>query len=379
MNHIKVLERAWHTIWNYRALWLFGAVLALVTFSWGTAAIFDGADDWDADDWGRRAVVVTRQSGETFPEALRRTMREEVDEANRELSALFSTELGIGLKVHVLVLAAVLTGIAVIAYVVAKIARYVSETALIRMVGHYQETGERLRVGQGLRLGWSRSAWRLFLINLFVDILALLAGILLFALIFAPLPLWVNGSEAVIFAFAFLTGGLVLLAIAVVIVAATAVSVWKRLARQACALEGLRVTESIGRGWRILWQHLKDAGLMWLITFGVHLGWSVAIVPVVLLLLGAGLMIAGLPAVAAGGLAGLVATADAPVFVGLALGIPIFLLVLVAPLVFLGGLREVFVSSLWTFTYRQLQHQQGAEPAPLPALGPSGLEAAPAA
>jgi hypothetical protein len=65
--------------------------------------------------------------------------------------------------------------------------------------------------------------------------------------------------------------------------------------------------------------------------------------------------------------------------VGLALGIPIFLLVLVAPLVFLGGLREVFVSSLWTFTYRQLQHQQGAEPAPLPAVGTSGLEAAPAA
>jgi hypothetical protein len=164
-----------------------------------------------------------------------------------------------------------------------------------------------------------------------------------------------------------------------VIVAATAVSVWKRLARQACALEGLGVTAAIGRGWWVMRQHLKDAGLTWLITFGLHLGWSVAMVPVVLLLVGAALMIGGLPAVAAGGLAGLAASGDTPIFVALALGIPVFLLVLFAPLVLLAGLRQVFVSSLWTLTYQELDALEGLDAEPLPAVGKPGLEAAPAA
>jgi hypothetical protein len=371
MNHTKVLKRGWHTLWHYRALWIFGIILALVTFSWKTAALFD-----DDSDWERQGVTITRLPGETFPEAFRRTMQQEVDEANRELNALFAKGLGIGLRVNVLAIFAVLIGLVTIAFVVAKIARYVSETALIRMVGEYQETGERLSVWQGLRLGWSRSAGRLFLIDLLVDVLAVLAGILLFGLIFVPLPLWVNGSEGVIFTFAFLTAGLFFVAIGVVIVAATVACVLKRLARQACALEGLGVTEAIRRGGWTLWQHLKDAGLMWLIAFGLRVVWSVAMVPVVLLLVGAGLMLGGLPGIAAGGLAGLVATADAPVFVALALGISIFLLVLVGPLVLLGGLRQVFVSSLWTLTYQELQSLESSESEPLPAIGASGLEAA---
>jgi hypothetical protein len=237
-----------------------------------------------------------------------------------------------------------------------------------------------MSVWQGFRLGWSRRAWRLFLIDLCINVLATLAGILLFGLIFVPLPLWVNGSEGVIFTFALLTGGLFFVSIGVVIVAATAASLLKRLSRQACALEGLRVDEAIREGWLVLRQHLKDAGLMWLITLGVRLGWSVAMVPVVLLLVGAGLVIGGLPALAAGGLAGLLAaTGDTPVFVALALGVPMFLLVLIGPLVLLGGLREVFVSSLWTLTYGELHGLESFESEPLPAVHASGLEAAPAA
>jgi hypothetical protein len=162
----------------------------------------------------------------------------------------------------------------------------------------------------------------------------------------------------------------------VVIVAATAVSVLKRRSHQACALEGLGVAGAIRKGSWALRQHLKDAGLMWLITFGLRLGWSVAMVPVVLMLVGAGVMMGSLPALAAGGLAGLTTTADTPVFVALALGLPIFLLVLVGPLALLRGLREVFVSCLWTLTYQELQSLESAESEPLPAIGASGLEAA---
>jgi hypothetical protein len=374
MNHTEVLKRAWHTVWHYRALWVIGMILALVTFSWSTVGLLDR--DGESEGQG---VTITRLRGETFLEATRRTIGQEVDEANRELSELFSRALGVGVKVDVLAIVAALMAAATFALVLAKIVRYVSETALIRMVGAYQETGERMSVWQGFRLGWSRRAWRLFLIDLCINVLATLAGILLFGLIFVPLPLWVNGSEGVIFTFALLTGGLFFVSIGVVIVAATAASLLKRLSRQACALEGLRVDEAIREGWLVLRQHLKDAGLMWLITLGVRLGWSVAMVPVVLLLLGAGLMVGGLPALAAGALAGLAATADFPVFVALAVGIPVFLLVLVGPLVLLGGLREVFLSSLWTLTYRALHGLESFESHPVPAVDASGLEPAPAA
>jgi hypothetical protein len=371
VNHIGVLGRSWHTLWHYRALWIFGIVLALVTVSWETAALLDRDDDWE-----RQGITVTRLPGETVWEAFRRTIGEEVDEANRELNRLLYRERGIGLKVGVLSILAVLMGIAAMAYVIAKIARYVSETALIRMVGQYQETGERVDVRQGLRLGWSRSAWRLFLIDLLITVMAILAAVLLFGLILAPLPLWVNGSEGVIFAFAFLTGGLLLAAIGVVVVAGVAASLLKRLARQACALDGLTAIQAIGEGFRVLRRHPKDAGLMWLIVLGLKLGFAVAMVPVVFFLLGAGLVVGGFPALAAGGLAGLATTADVPVFVALALGLPMFLLVLFGPLVLMGGLREVLLSSVWTLSYQALHGLKRPESEALPTFNAPGLEAA---
>lgn len=373
MNHVEVLKQAWKMLWSYRALWVFGIVLAIVTSAWGGWTLYDRDVEWE-----EQGITITRLPGETFWEAFQRTMRQELDEANRELNALLQEELGLDVELNVLVVYAVMLALAVVIIVAAKIARYVSETALIRMVGTHAETGERLSVGQGLRLGWSRRAWRLFLIDLLVAVLAVLAGLLLFGLILGHLPLWVDGSEGVIFAFAFLTGGLLLMAIMVVIVAATGITVLKRLAHQACALDDIKVTAAIGRGWRAMRHHLKDAALTWLITFGLRVAWPGLIVPVVFLLLGVGLLVAGLPAVAAGGLTGLFTTGDTPIFVGLALGLPLFLLILVAPLAWLNGLGKVFVSSLWTMTYRELQGLARPAPEPQPAVRTSGLEPAPA-
>ena len=374
MKHIEVFNRAWETVWSYRALWAFGTILALVTFSWPAAAVLDRDQDWT--DQG---IQITVLDGETFWDAFQRTKRQQVDEANRELSELLTKELGIDVEPDVRIVAATLIGLTIVAFLVAKVAGYVSETALIRMVGTYVDRSERLGVRRGLRLGWSRSALRLFLVNLIINGLGIVATLLLFAVILAPLPLWVDSSEGVVFTFALLTGGLFFVAIFAVIIASAALSAWKRLSRQACALEGLTAVEAVRRGWRILLRHPKDAGWTWAITWGVRLGWAAAVVPLVLLLVGVGLLISGLPAVSAGGLVGLATTGDTPIFVGLALGVPIFLLVLIAPLVLLSGLRETVVSTLWTLTYRELDSLEGVEPAHIPVVGASGLEAAPSA
>jgi hypothetical protein len=370
MQHIGVLKRAWHIVWSYRALWIFGIIFALVTFSWGPWALLDSDDDWE-----REAIVITTLDGETFWDTFQRTMRTEMTEANQAFNELLGEDLGLDVQVHLLTVIGIMTALAVVAFIVAKIARYVSETALIRMVGAYQETGERLRVRQGLRMGWSRSAWRLFLVNLIIDLMAALAAILLFVLIFATLPLWVNGPEGVIFVFAFLTAGLFFIALAAVIVLAALTSAWKRMARQACALDGMGVTEAVGRGFTMVRRHLRDVGLTWLITAGVGLGWTAAIVPLVILLLGAGLIIGGLPGLAGAGLVSGGGSEEVPIFVGLAVGLPILLLVLIGPLVFLDGLREVLVSSLWTLTYRELHGLALVEPERVPGLDAPGMDA----
>jgi hypothetical protein len=125
-------------------------------------------------------------------------------------------------------------------------------------------------------------------------------------------------------------------------------------------------------------QNLKGVGPVWLVAAGVRLCWPVAMVPVGLLLLGAGTVLGGLPAVLVGGLTSAASTGETPVFLALAVGIPIFLLVLVAPLAFLGGLREVFLSSTWTLTYRELRAVRAVEKEPqrVPELDASGREAA---
>jgi hypothetical protein len=77
------LKRAWHLVKGYRALWVFGVILALTTFSWETA-VFVRHDDGEANRWD---IVVVTQPGETIFEALPRTIGEEIDEANGETQA----------------------------------------------------------------------------------------------------------------------------------------------------------------------------------------------------------------------------------------------------------------------------------------------------
>mgnify|MGYP000659292038 CR=1 FL=1 len=37
MDYVKILKRAWETTWRYRALWVFGIILAITTASGGSS------------------------------------------------------------------------------------------------------------------------------------------------------------------------------------------------------------------------------------------------------------------------------------------------------------------------------------------------------
>lgn len=375
MDIVQIIKRAWQMLWRYRALWIWGIVLAVTTSSWSAWTLAD-LGDLREREWP--GTTVTILDGETFGQALRRTLRAEIDRANRELNMLLREELHLKLRVNVVALLVALISLVVALRILGRIAGYVSQVALIRSVDLYQETGERRGVGRGLRLGWSRSAWRLFVINLVVGLVGIGAALLLFGLLFAPLPLWIEGGEPVIFLFAFLTAALFFVALVAVILWGVALHVLKRLAWRACALDGLGVLPSIRRGYALLAGHLKQVGATWLVTAAVRWGWGAVIVPVMLALVGLGLLAGSMPGLLVGGATSVFSSGELPIFVALAVGIPLFLLVLVAPLILLAGLREVFVSATWTLSYRELRALGSRASQPVTATDVPGLEVSPA-
>ncbi|MEJ2736756.1 MAG: hypothetical protein P8189_24860 [Anaerolineae bacterium] len=348
MDYGKVLKRAWHMVVRYRALWIFGIVLGMVTFSW-ELALLGGNDNQDRVP---RGITITRLDGETFWDAVERTWNtelnwaeEDVATALRELDQLFTQELGRRFVVDVVTFLAVLAAAFVVTWIVAKIARYVSEASLIRMVGDYEDTGERQGVRQGLRLGFSRTAWRFFLIDLVINIPVLLALLLLFALASAPLIFGITGSTpATVIVGSLLSGGLFAASIVLAIVVGAFLSALKRIFRQASALEDLGALASIRRGWAVIRQKPSAVFVMWLIMLGLKFGWAVFIAlsflflfPLLIVTIVLGAVAGGLPAYLVFLLVSLVADGALPVLLAVLIGLPIFILVMLAPWFGLGG------------------------------------------
>jgi len=344
MDHTKILKRAWHILWSYRVLWLFGFILALTTASYGSSGTSYSASSSDFDREPRRY-----QLEELDPE-----LKNDLEEAFEGMIEFFEDgipsdvsntfiAIGIGLGTFILVLV-----------IVGKIFRYVSETALIRLVDEYEETEELQSIRYGFRQGWSPKAWRLFLIDLILGIPIFLVFLVFLLLVLAPNLLWASGV-------AFLGGigtiasiGLFFMLIFFAIIVSVVLGFLKHFFRRACILEDLGVIESIKQGYLVVRKNFRDAGIMWLIMVGVNIGWSIVIIPAGLLIFIVGGLIGGIIGVAVGGLTGLFLNGTMPWIFAAVVGFPIFLFIVACPLAFLNGLKETFVSSTWTLTYREL-------------------------
>jgi hypothetical protein len=251
---------------------------------------------------------------------------------------------------------------------VTTIARYVAETALIRMVDDHEKTGEQRSVREGFRMGWSRTTFRLFMIDLLIGLPVTAVFISLFLLSAAPLLLWLTQRTPMGVIGTVSSSGLFLLVVLLSIVVGAVIAVLRRFFWRASALEELGVIESIREGLHMVRQHLKDVVVMWLIMIGVRIGWAVAMIasvivlfPLILLLIVVGGAVGGLPALLVGGLTSLFVEGPVPWILGAVVGVPIFMLVVSAPWVFASGLMEVFKSSTWTLTYRELRALEGVE------------------
>jgi hypothetical protein len=345
MDHIRILRRAFEITRFYRALWVFGILVAL------TAAHGGG----NGGGGGSNAP----RNGQTpgFP---------------GQFPSFQWPNIPANVLNTIIAAAVTLICVVVILGIAFTILRYLSQTALVRMVDGYENNGERVSVRQGFRLGWSRGAFRTWLADLLFGVIGFVVFILLLLLAAAPLLLWLTHNTAASVIGTVVTIGLGMLLILLLIVVASAVSLWMEMIRREIVLGGKGVMEGIRSGWRMLTRRLGDVIIMGLILFGIGLGLGLLTIPIFFLLAAVGAVAGGLPALLAGGITNIFVHGVTPQIIAGMIGVPIFLVVLFSPLLFLGGLVETFYSATWTLTYRELltleavRVEPPAEPGPQP-------------
>ncbi len=366
MDPVKILKRAWNILWSYRALWVFGLILALA-----------GAGSSGNNSSNNSRYESESQNGQQQP--LPQDMRQAFKDTRQEMEKVFNEGLkdagipkeDVSTRIWIAVSFVVFS---MLMGVVVAIARYVSETAVIRMVDEYENTGSKMTVRQGFRIGWSRISWRLFLINLLVNLplilavlLALTVGIAFFLTMAQgneqPSMFSIVGSIGVLFVVLFVTAIL---------------SIFLNLLRnffwRASVLENLGVRESLRRGFQMARENWKNVGIMWLVMIGLGIVWAIVSViafivtlPVVALTSVIGVIVAGIPAALTGGVTSLFLNGWLPWVVGILFALPLFFTIAFSPWLLLGSWQTVFASTVWTLVYRELKA--------LPALTPLSGEA----
>ena len=342
MDHLRILKRAFAITTTYRALWIFGIILAVTMGGRGGGSGGNGRGDGTPG----------------FP-----TMSPELVNS-------------------LLIAGAVALCVALLVVIIVIIARNVSETALIRMVDQHERTGQKLTVRQGFRLGWTRAALRLFLLDLVIGLAALITFLLLLLVAASPLLVWLTDSVPARVLGTVVAVALIIVLVFFAIVVSITLSLLKNLWHRAIVLEERNVNDAVRRGWQLLRQRLGDVVVMGLILFALGLAFAFVLIPVVFLLFAVAAIVGGLPALLVYGLTSLVAQGYTPGIAAAIIGVPIFIVVIAVPLAVLGGLAETFQSSTWTRTYRELLALEAGQPLPsgdLPPAVPPPAPDAPAA
>jgi hypothetical protein len=375
MDIFQIFRKTLNVVWRYRALWLFGALLALTVNN----------TLWLAIPWDDEGVVAENHLilsdtvtlhflGEGLTIDLRNpgvpTIEIEGLEPGwyRELSgdARLSDVRAMLISFAIVVVTCSL---------LALLFRYTSQAAVIRMVDENERSGEMVSLRQGMHMGWSRVAGRLFLIDLFISLPVLLVFAMLFTLAMSPLLILdlegISENLVNVLGIAFISAIGMLLLTLLAILAAVILSITRPVMYQACAVDGLGIWASIRQGFSLLKNRFGRVMLTWLAWMAVRLGWMIALIPVVIVLFPVllftmlvGILIAGLPALLTTWIANQFVTPIFAWIMGVIFGLPLFALVTISPILFLSGLVETFKSSFWTLSYREFRPLSGGSVKP---------------
>ncbi|CAG0967257.1 hypothetical protein ANAEL_00976 [Anaerolineales bacterium] len=370
MDPIKILKRAWQILWSYRALWVFGLILAMAGAGSSGSNGSNSSSRYEANSQSSQQQPLPEDMGEAFKQAT-----QEMGKAFNE--GLDAVGIPRGDVNTLIVIAVVFIIFCMILGLIITVARYVAETAVIRMVDEYENTGSKMTIREGFRIGWSRTSWRLFLINLIVNLPLILGMILLVGGV--GIAIFQSMTEGFQTPATFVIVALVVVMFLVIFVVAI-VSIFLGLLRhffwRACALENLTVRESLSRGFQMARQNWKNIGIMWLVMIGLGIVWMIVSViafvltiPVVAVTAVAGALVAVIPALLTGGLTSLFLNGWLPWVVGVLFALPLFFTVAFSPWLLLQGWQTVFTSTVWTLVYRELKA--------LPALAPQAVDETP--
>lgn len=363
----KILSRSWHILWNYRTLWIFGFILALAMGSGGGGngsnySLNDGDrrqpnSEWRSDWEGLR--------GENFSEQLRDGLRQAGDELQK-LQAQYPVEFQMGI-------AAFLTFVIVAAVLglIVTILRYVAETASIRMVDEYEQTGVKVGFRQGWRYGWSRASWRLFLVNFLVHIPAFALFVILGLVTWWIVASALGGVRSALITSLIAGIGLAFLFIFVISILMVILYVLRDFAWRMVVLEDAGVLDSLRNAFGLVKRQWKNVGLMWLVVLGLRIAWSIAffilvfpLLVVSILTAVGGLLVAIVPTLLTAGVASLLSAPDYwPWLFAAIIGLPLFAVVAFSPILLVGGWGLIYQSSVWTLTYRELKALEAVAPA----------------
>ena len=178
----------------------------------------------------------------------------------------------------------------------------------------------------------------------------------------APLLLAVGSHEAILITVGVGTFGLLVLAFFLWLAVSAVLSLVLQTIRRLCVLEQQSLRASIRQGIILTKHHLKEVGPLWLVWMSVRLIWVPLLVPVMILLvpflmltIPLGVALGGAPAALVAGFTALFMEGYTPWIMGILAGLPIFIVVMISPILFVSGLIQVYLSSVWTLAYRDLK------------------------
>jgi hypothetical protein len=361
----KIIKRSWQILWNYRVLWIFGILLALTAGGSGPNSRFQFNNNNGNNGYnGSNGYNPDFQPGPV--------LRELNDWATQHLEPLaqhpeqhIATFVWIGVAFLLFILLiAVLTSLI----------RYPSETAVIRMVDEYEQTGTKMGFRQGWKMGWNRRAFRLWVIDLVIGLPAFLFISLLIGLGVLFFFSVRNGAEALAVGGAVTAIGCAFLFIFIFVVGMVFLGLLRQFFVRAAALEETGIADSFRRGWAMFKSNWKSAGLMWLVMLGIGIGFGIAgmvifflLIPAYLILLLPAALVAVIPAGIAFGITSLFTSAPWTWIIAILAAIPPFFMILFAPLSLISGLYIIFEANIWTLTYREIKALAAVKPEEIPA------------
>lgn len=357
----KILSRSWHILWAYRLLWVFGFLLAL-----GTGATNNPGNSSNYSfDGGQRDPSSEFQTpgdwddleGDTFAEKMDDAFRQ-LGRGIRSLQEQYPVEFRMGISAAITLIAVVL-----LFGTLTAVLRYVSETAAIRMVDEYEQSEVKVGFRQAWKYGWNRGAWRLFLVNLVVNLPVLALFVILGLVGWWIFSALMGGVEWTIISSIIAGSGLAFLSIFLTVILMTVLYVLRDFSWRMVVLESAGAGESLRMAWGLVRRQWKNVGLMWLVLVGLKIAWAIAFIILVIPLLVVSLFTAVggvltviIPSLVTAGVASLLAAPDYwPWIFAAIIGAPFFLVVTFSPLLLVGGWGEIYKSSVWTLTYRELK------------------------